>query len=147
MLHLLRSRREEPLGAHLPERLAFVLHDMFALPFDEIAPIVGHSPTAAKAARKPRRWVDGRVRFADLELTRRREVEVAFLAASPGGNFDALVSRERVAGTPTHCVRVRAGIAAPCWPSSTTAESKVAATSASTSWPDPPSPLSIPRMR
>jgi hypothetical protein len=90
MLRSRKSRREEPLGAHLPEpivsrengidpehevlpadsvglallvvletlapaeRLAFVFHDMFAVPFDEIAPIVGRSPARGKAAREPR---------------------------------------------------------------------------------------------
>jgi RNA polymerase sigma factor (sigma-70 family) len=128
MLRSRKSRREEPLGAHLPEpivsredgvdpehealladsvglallvvlealtpaeRLAFVLHDMFAVPFDEIAPIVGRSPTAARQlASRARR----RVRAApapDVDLARQREVVDAFLAAARDGAFDALVA-------------------------------------------------------
>jgi RNA polymerase sigma factor (sigma-70 family) len=128
MLRSRKSRREEPLGPHLPEpivsredgvdpehealladsvglallvvlealtpaeRLAFVLHDMFAVPFDEIAPIVGRSPTAARQlASRARR----RVRAApapDVDLARQREVVDAFLAAARDGAFDALVA-------------------------------------------------------
>src|SRR2546428_2869475 len=131
-LDLLRSRnsrREEPLGAHVPdpivsleggidpehealladsvglallvvldtlnpaERLAFVLHDLFAVPFDEIAPIVGRSPTAARQlASRARRRVPGAATVPDVDLTRRREVVDAFLAASRRGDFDALLA-------------------------------------------------------
>jgi RNA polymerase sigma factor (sigma-70 family) len=131
-LDLLRSRnsrREEPLGAHVPdpivsreggidpehealladsvglallvvldtlnpaERLAFVLHDLFAVPFDEIAPIVGRSPTAARQlASRARRRVQGAATVPDVDLTRQREVVDAFLAASRGGDFDALLA-------------------------------------------------------
>src|SRR5437016_3495861 len=131
-LDLLRSRnsrREEPLGAHVPdpivsleggidpehealladsvglallvvldtlnpaERLAFVLHDLFAVPFDEIAPIVGCSPTAARQlASRARRRVQGAATVPDADLTRSREVVDAFLAASRGGDFDALLA-------------------------------------------------------
>jgi RNA polymerase sigma factor (sigma-70 family) len=106
------SRREEPLGEHLPEpivsredripehealladsvglallvvletlapaeRVAFVLHDMFDLPFDEIAPIVGRSPTAARQlASRARRRVQGAATVSDADLTRQREVAV-----------------------------------------------------------------------
>jgi RNA polymerase sigma-70 factor, ECF subfamily len=74
------------------ERLAFVLHDLFAVPFDEIAPIVGRSPTAARQlASRARRRVHGAATVPDVDLTRQREVVNAFLAASRGGDFDALL--------------------------------------------------------
>ena len=129
MLRSRKSRREEPLGAHVPdpmvsredgidpehealladsvglallvvletlapaERVAFVLHDMFDLPFDEIAPIVGRSPTAARQlASRARRRVQGAATVPDADLTRQREVVDAFLAASRGGDFDALLA-------------------------------------------------------
>jgi RNA polymerase sigma-70 factor (ECF subfamily) len=129
MLRSRKARREEPLGAHLPElivsredgidpeqealladsvglallviletlapaeRLAFVLHDMFAVPFDEIAAIVGRSPTAARQlASRARRRVQGAGTVPDADLTRQREVVDAFLAASRAGNFDALLA-------------------------------------------------------
>jgi RNA polymerase sigma-70 factor (ECF subfamily) len=75
------------------ERLAFVLHDMFAVPFDEIAPIVGRSPAAARQlASRARRRVQRGATVADADLTRQREVVDAFLAAARGGDFDALVA-------------------------------------------------------
>ena len=75
------------------ERLAFVLHDMFAVPFDEIAPIVGRSPAAARQlASRARRRVQGAAPAPDADLTRQREVVDAFLAASRGGDFDALLA-------------------------------------------------------
>ncbi|GAA1886449.1 sigma-70 family RNA polymerase sigma factor [Streptantibioticus ferralitis] len=75
------------------ERLAFVLHDMFAVPFEEIAPMVGRTPTAARQlASRARRRVQGAAPVADADLTRQREVVDAFLAASRGGDFDALVA-------------------------------------------------------
>jgi RNA polymerase sigma-70 factor (ECF subfamily) len=129
MLRARKSRREAPLGAHLPdpivshedgsdpehealladsvglallvvletlapaERLAFVLHDMFAVPFDEIAPIVGRSPTAARQlASRARRRVQGAATVPDADLTHQREVVNAFLAAARGGDFDALLA-------------------------------------------------------
>ncbi|MCW3047841.1 MAG: polymerase, sigma-24 subunit, subfamily [Solirubrobacterales bacterium] len=129
MLRSRKSRREEPLGAHLPEpivsredgvdpehealladsvglallvvletlapaeRLAFVLHDMFAVPFDEIAPIVGRSPAAARQlASRARRRVQGAAPAPDVDLARQRQVVDAFLAASRGGDFEALVA-------------------------------------------------------
>jgi RNA polymerase sigma factor (sigma-70 family) len=131
-LNMLRSRntrREEPLGEHIPdpivdpadgtdpehevlladsvglallivletlspaERLAFVLHDMFAVPFDEIAPIVDRSPEAARQlASRARRRVQGERVVPDPDLDRQREVVDAFLAASRAGDFDALVA-------------------------------------------------------
>ena len=76
-----------------PERLAFVLHDMFAVPFDEIAPIVGRSPAAARQlASRARRRVRGAAPAPDPDLDRQREVVEAFLAAARGGDFDALVA-------------------------------------------------------
>ena len=129
MLRSRTSRREEPIGAQVPEpitspaggtdpeqqavladsvglallvvletlapaeRLAFVLHDMFAAPFDEIAPILGRSPNAAKQlASRARRRVQGAGTVPDADLGRRREVVGAFLAASRGGDFEALLA-------------------------------------------------------
>jgi len=129
MLRSRKSRREEPLGAHVPEpkassadgidpehevlladsvglallvvlealapaeRVAFVLHDMFAVPFDEIAPIVGRSPSAARQlASRARRRVQGAAAAPDADRTRQREVVDAFLAASRNGDFDALLA-------------------------------------------------------
>src|SRR6266508_1167896 len=129
MLRLRKSRREEPLGVHLPgpivsrqegidpehealladsvglallvvldtltpaERLAFVLHDMFAVPFEEIASIVGRSPAAARQlASRARRRVQGVAISPDADLARQREVVNAFLAAARGGDFDALLA-------------------------------------------------------
>jgi RNA polymerase sigma factor (sigma-70 family) len=129
MLQSRKSRREEPLGAQLPdpaashqdgvdperealqadsvglallvvldtlapaERLAFVLHDMFAVPFDEIAPIVGRSEAAARQlASRARRRVQGTATVPETDRSRQREVVGAFLAASRGGDFDALLA-------------------------------------------------------
>ena len=129
MLRSRRSRREEPLGTHVPEpivspedgvspehealladsvglallvvletlspaeRLAFVLHDMFAVPFEEIAPLVGRSPTAARQlASRARRRVRGAAPAPDVDVARQREVVAAFLAAARGGDFEALVA-------------------------------------------------------
>jgi len=75
------------------ERVAFVLHDMFDLPFDEIAPIVGRSPTAARQlASRARRRVRGVAAVPETNRTRQREVVDAFLAASRGGDFEALLA-------------------------------------------------------
>ncbi len=75
------------------ERVAFVLHDMFDVPFDEIAPIVGRSPAAARQlASRARRRVQGAATVPDADLTRQRELVNAFLAASRGGDFDALLA-------------------------------------------------------
>jgi RNA polymerase sigma-70 factor, ECF subfamily len=131
-LDLLRartSRREEPLGTHVPdpvvgrqegidpeqqallaegvglalqvvletlapaERLAFVLHDMFAVPFEEIAPIVGRSPAAARQlASRARRRVQGAAPVPDADLARQRAVVDAFFAAAREGDFAALLA-------------------------------------------------------
>ena len=75
------------------ERLAFVLHDMFELPFDEIAPIVGRSPTAARqlASRARRRVKGAEIPTPDSDLASQRQVVDAFFAAARAGDFDALV--------------------------------------------------------
>jgi RNA polymerase sigma-70 factor (ECF subfamily) len=129
MLRSRASRREQPLGPHVPEpivsredqadpehealladsvglallvvletlspaeRLAFVLHDMFSVSFDEIAPIVGRSPAAARQlASRARRRVRGAAPAPDADLARQREVVDAFLAAARDGDFDALLA-------------------------------------------------------
>jgi RNA polymerase sigma factor (sigma-70 family) len=75
------------------ERLAFVLHDMFAVPFEEIAPIVDRSPAAARQlASRARRRVQGERPFPDPDIDRQREVVDAFLAAAREGDFEALVA-------------------------------------------------------
>ena len=75
------------------ERLAFVLHDMFAVPFEEIAPMIERSPAAARQlASRARRRVQGQAPTPDADLTRQREVVNAFFAASREGDFDALVA-------------------------------------------------------
>jgi RNA polymerase sigma-70 factor, ECF subfamily len=75
------------------ERLAFVLHDMFAMPFDEIAPIVGRTPAAARQlASRARRRVQGATPPADPDLAEQRRVVDAFIAAARGGDLDTLVA-------------------------------------------------------
>ena len=75
------------------ERLAFVLHDMFAVPFDEIAPIVERSPEATRQlASRARRRVQGTAPTPDADLNAQWEVVDAFLAAARNGDFDALVA-------------------------------------------------------
>jgi RNA polymerase sigma-70 factor (ECF subfamily) len=74
------------------ERVAFVLHDVFAVPFDEIAPIVGRTPAAARQlANRARRRVQGAT-TPDADLRRQRAVVDAFLGASRGGDFAALLA-------------------------------------------------------
>ena len=75
------------------ERLAFVLHDMFGVPFDEIAPIVDRTPDAARQlASRARRRVRGAAPNPDADLARQREIVDAFLAAARSGDFDALLA-------------------------------------------------------
>jgi RNA polymerase sigma-70 factor (ECF subfamily) len=75
------------------ERLAFVLHDVFGVPFGEIAIIVGRSPTAARQlASRARRRVCGDAAVPDADLALQREVVDAFLAASREGDFEALLT-------------------------------------------------------
>src|SRR5215467_10720954 len=130
MLRSRKTRREDPMGVHVPdpvisradgmspedealladsvglalqvvletlapaERLAFVLHDMFDLPFEEIAPIVGRSPAAARqlASRARRRVRGAEVRAPDPDIGRQREVVDAFYAAARRGDLGALVA-------------------------------------------------------
>jgi RNA polymerase sigma factor (sigma-70 family) len=76
------------------ERLAFVLHDMFELPFEEIAPMVGRSPAAARqlASRARRRVKGAEIPAPDPDLARQRDVVDAFFLAARGGDFDTLVA-------------------------------------------------------
>ena len=129
MLRARRTRREEPLDAHLPdpivdradgidpehealladsvglallvvletltpaERLAYVLHDMFSVPFDEIGAILDRSPDAARQlASRGRRRIRGVGTTPDADAAAQREVVEAFLAATRNGDFDALVA-------------------------------------------------------
>jgi RNA polymerase sigma-70 factor (ECF subfamily) len=105
------------------ERLAFVLHDTFGVPFDEIAPIVGRTPAAARqlASRARRRVRGAATEELDLDRRRQREVVDAFLAAARGGDFDALlqvldpdvVLRSDGGGiAPTHIIRGARNVAA-----------------------------------
>ncbi|WP_054056293.1 sigma-70 family RNA polymerase sigma factor [Alloactinosynnema sp. L-07] len=91
------------------ERLAFVLHDMFGVSFDEIAPIVGRTPAAARQlASRARRRVQG-TPAPEADLGRQRAVVEAFMAASRGGDFDALVA----VLDPDVVLRVDGGLLAP----------------------------------
>jgi RNA polymerase sigma factor (sigma-70 family) len=75
------------------ERLAYVLHDMFAMPFDDIAPILERSPAATRQlASRARRRVEGEATVPDPDLGRQREAVGAFMAASREGNFERLVA-------------------------------------------------------
>jgi RNA polymerase sigma factor (sigma-70 family) len=75
------------------ERVAFVLHDTFGLPFGEIAAITGRSPAAARQlASRARRRVRGTAPVSGIRLARQREVAEAFLAASRGGDLGALLA-------------------------------------------------------
>ncbi|MGW6685559.1 sigma-70 family RNA polymerase sigma factor [Streptomyces sp. NPDC054961] len=75
------------------ERLAFVLHDMFAVPFDEIAPMLDKTPAATRQlASRARRRVQGRAPVPDPDLSRQREAVSAFFSATRNGDFDALVA-------------------------------------------------------
>src|SRR3954471_10185804 len=74
------------------ERVAFVLHDMFAVPFDDIAPMIDKTPAATRQlASRARRRVKGGA-AADADMPRRRKVVEAFLAAARGGDFEALLA-------------------------------------------------------
>jgi RNA polymerase sigma factor (sigma-70 family) len=75
------------------ERVAFVLHDMFAMSFDEIAPLVGRTPTATRQlASRARRRVQGSPTVPDRDLSQQREVASAFLAAVRAGDFEGLMA-------------------------------------------------------
>jgi RNA polymerase sigma-70 factor (ECF subfamily) len=74
------------------ERVAFVLHDMFSVPFEQVADLLDRSPAAArKAASRARGRVEAEPTEPDVDLERQREVIEAFFAASRDGDFDALV--------------------------------------------------------
>src|SRR5918997_2979341 len=94
-----------------PERLVFVLHDMFGLPFEDIAPMVDRSPAAARqlASRARRRVKGAEIRTPDADLARQREVVDAFFSAARGGDFDALVA----VLDPDVVLRAEIGAAAP----------------------------------
>jgi RNA polymerase sigma-70 factor (ECF subfamily) len=75
------------------ERVAFVLHDMFAVPFEDVGDIVGRSPAAARQlASRARRRVQGADTVADVDVRRQREIVNAFLAASRAGDFEGLIA-------------------------------------------------------
>jgi hypothetical protein len=75
------------------ERLAFVLHDMFAVPFEEIAPIVGRTPAAARQlASRARRRVQGTPPAPDADFSRQKNIVDAFLKASRDGDFEGLLA-------------------------------------------------------
>jgi RNA polymerase sigma-70 factor (ECF subfamily) len=75
------------------ERLAFVLHDMFAVPFEEIAPVVGRSPAAARQlASRARRRVQGASPNRDADFVQQKKIVDAFLAASRDGDFEGLLA-------------------------------------------------------
>jgi RNA polymerase sigma-70 factor (ECF subfamily) len=75
------------------ERIAFVLHDMFDLPFDDIAPIVGRSATAARQlASRARRRVQGADKDIDADIIGQQKIVDAFLAASRNGDFEGLLA-------------------------------------------------------
>ncbi len=75
------------------ERLVFVLHDMFAVPFDEVAPIIDRSPAAARQlASRARRRVRGATLMPDTDLARQREVVDAYIAAARDGDFEGLMA-------------------------------------------------------
>jgi RNA polymerase sigma factor (sigma-70 family) len=156
-LNMLQSRREEPVGMHLPEsvvtgtdgtgpetealladsigpallvilhtlapaeRLAFVLHDMFAVPFGDIALIVGRSPAAARQlASRGRRRGQGVAPVSGTDLTRQRAIVGAFLDAARNGDFDALLEALDpdvvVRSNGTQAVRGAAAVAARAFP-------------------------------
>src|SRR5438874_7693861 len=76
-----------------PERLAFVLHDVFAVPFDEIAPLIDRSPEAARQlASRARRRVQAQDTVPDTDLDGQREIVEAFMAAAHDGDFERLVA-------------------------------------------------------
>lgn len=76
-----------------PERVAFVLHDVFNLPFDDIAPIVSRSPAAArKLASRARQRVQGAPAAPEADRARQQQIVKAFLAASQGGDFKSLLA-------------------------------------------------------
>jgi RNA polymerase sigma-70 factor (ECF subfamily) len=104
------------------ERVAFVLHDMFNLPFEDIAPVVGRSPAAARQlASRGRRRVQGQPATPEADRARQREVVSAFLAAARNDDFEGLLAvldpdvvlRADATAVATSLARARAGAAAP----------------------------------
>src|SRR5262249_21716962 len=125
MLRSRKSRREEPMGPHVPEpaaspetteqealladsvglallvvlqtlspaeRIAFVLHDMFDGPFEDVAPIVGRTPAAARQlASRARRRVQGADKSPEPDIAGQKQVVDAFLTAARGGDFEGLL--------------------------------------------------------
>ena len=109
------------------ERLAFVLHDMFAVPFGDIAPIVGRSPAAARQlASRGRRRVHGVAPISGTDLTRQRAIAGAFLDAARNGDFDALLEaldpNVVVRSNGTEAVRGAAAVAGRAFPFTRTAQ-------------------------
>jgi RNA polymerase sigma-70 factor, ECF subfamily len=103
------------------ERLAFILHDIFAVPFEDIAAVVGRSPAAARQlASRARRRVHGRAPVAGIDLTRQQAVTDAFLTAARNGDFDALLEALDpdvvVRSNGTEAVRGAAAVAARAFP-------------------------------
>jgi len=95
------------------ERIAFVLHDMFDVPFDEIASVVGRSPTAARQlASRARRRVKGGGTPTQADLNRQRQVVAAFLNALRGGDFEGLMA----VLYPEVVVRIDEAAGRPCAP-------------------------------
>src|SRR6516162_9710101 len=103
------------------ERLAFVLHDMFAVPFEDIAAVVGRSPAAARQlASRARRRVHGGAPATGIDLTRQQAITDAFLIAARNGDFDALLEALDpdvvVRSNGTEAVRGAAAVAARAFP-------------------------------
>jgi RNA polymerase sigma-70 factor (ECF subfamily) len=95
LARVIRQRYDEAGGGTLTpaERLVFVLHDLFAVPFDEIGSIVGRSPAAAKQlASRARRRVRGSTTPSDAGKARQREVVEAFLRAARDGDLEGLLA-------------------------------------------------------
>jgi RNA polymerase sigma factor (sigma-70 family) len=109
------------------ERLAFVLHDVFAVPFDDVAAVVGRSPAAARQlASRARRRVQGVAPVPGTDLTRQRGITEAFLTAARDGDFDALLDALDpdvvVRANGTEAVRGAAAVAARAFPFTRTAQ-------------------------
>jgi RNA polymerase sigma factor (sigma-70 family) len=162
-LNMLQSRRDEPVGVHLPEsvvgdanaidpeqetlladsigpallvilhtlapaeRLAFILHDIFAVPFGDIAAVLGRSPAAARQlASRARRRVQGVAPVPGTDLTRQRAITDAFLTAARNGDFDALLEALDpdvvVRSSGTEAVRGAAAVAGRAFPFSRIAQ-------------------------
>jgi len=109
------------------ERLAFVLHDVFAVPFEDVAAVVGRSPAAARQlASRARRRVQGVAPVPGADLTRQRAITDAFLTAARDGDFDALLDALDpdvvVRANGTEAVRGAAAVASRAFPFTRTAQ-------------------------